>query len=769
MSERLTISAAAQHSCSDPGWSCKSLVGSVTAVTALLGIIASPVTAIAQQDQESEASSRTLEEITVTATRRETLASDTPIALTVMTGATIEENGLTDAKKLGEYTPNLGIGAWAGGLQITMRGITNSDPTERGDPAAGFLMDDVYIPRPNGIEVAFFDLNRIEVLRGPQGTLFGRNTTAGAINVITNRPVFQPEGSVKFAAGEYSSFQGTAVYNAPISDTFAIRAGVNYDTRDNYLEEGPAVTTDLSPFKENFAVRLQALKTWDTGEILVRGEHASIGGNYVEYVPLNHFYTAYPAAGEDAVWADRSTSEILDVNYPAVWDMERDNKNNSFGIELKQALGDSWDLTYIGGYRKLDRDEDEPRPDDDGDRLFRITWNGEYEQQSHEIRFSTSTDRLDFQTGLYYLSDDISQDLKLTLASGTDGNNPPGLTIWWNTPLLENESWAVFGEGTYSLTDALRLTAGVRYTDDTKTRNNAFQVFCAEYDCINETTERSPYDADGSWEKTTWRLGLDYDLTDTTMVYGTVSTGYKAGGFIDGCEVGLGPGCTFSAEALYYDPENIVSYELGAKGLMLDGTFNYSVALFHFSYDDMQQSAIQNNCFGPGTTSCTITTNAASAENTGLEFESTWLLTDYDVLQFDATWSDAKFDDYVAPARDFSGAPLPFSSDFTATVGYTHTFPLSSGAGIEASIRSKYDDGYWFVSAGDGSLFPQPSYSRTNIRLTYRSADSTWYVMAFADNLEDEVQVTNIIFGPTRRAASLTAPLTYGVRAGLSF
>lgn len=729
-------------------------------------MVALPVPATAQ---EGQGASRTLEEITVTATRRETLASETPIALTVMTGSDIEENGLADAKKLGEYTPNLGIGAWAGGMQITMRGITNSDPTERGDPAAGFLMDDVYIPRPNGVEISFFDLNRIEVLRGPQGTLFGRNTTAGAINVITNRPVFESEGSARLAFGDYSTIQGTLVYNAPITDNFAVRAGINYDSRDNYLEEGPAVTTDLSPFKENFAFRLQGLMTWDTGEVLLRGEYASIGGNYVEYVPLNHFYQAYPAAGEDAVWANNNTSDILDVNYPANWDMERDNSNASFGVELKQALGDSWDLTYIGSYRKLDRDEDEPRPDDDGDRIFRITWNGEYEQQSHELRFSTSTDRLDFQTGLYYLSDDISQDLKLTLASGTDGNNPPGLTIWWNTPLLENESWAVFGEGTFSLTDTLRLTAGVRYTDDTKTRNNAFQVFCDEYDCINENTARSPYDADGSWDKTTWRLGLDFDVGDSTMVYGVVSTGYKAGGFIDGCEVGLGPGCTFSADALYYDPENITNYELGAKGLLFDGTFNYNVSLFHFSYDDMQQSAIQNDCFGPGTTSCTITTNAASAENTGIEFESTWLLTDNDMLELDATWSDAKFDNYVAPARDFSGAPLPYAPDFTATVGYKHNFALSSGAGIEASIRSSYNDGYWFVSAGDGSLFPQPSFSRTNINLTYRSYDGAWYVMAFADNLEDEVQVTNIIFGPTRRAASLTSPRTYGVRAGLSF
>ncbi len=738
------------------------------ASTTLCGVAALPTISVAQESTSNTRRALTLEEITVTANRVESLASDTPIALSVVSGDVIAEQGLSDPSKLGDFTPNLGMGTWAGGIQITMRGITNSDITERGDPAAGFLIDDVYIARPNGVDISLFDINRIEALRGPQGTLFGRNTTAGAINVLTNRPVFEAEGSATLGIGDYGSRQGTLVYNLPVNDSFAVRAGVNYDRRDNYLDEGPAVTSDLSPFKDSIAMRLQGLKTWGSGEFLLRGEYADIGGNYLEYVPSNHFYAQYPASGTDAKYTGGSTDDILKVNFPATWDIERENKAWSLTGELKQALGE-WDLTYIGSFRKLERDEDEPRPDDDGDRLFRIGWKADIEQYSHEVRLATTQGPLQFQVGAYYLYEEISQDIKLVLASGTDGNDPAGLTIWWHTDPLENKSWAFFGQGTYELNNELRLTLGARYSDDTKTRDAAFQVFCSEYDCLNETTPRSIYSADGNWNKTTWRLGLDYDLTDSTMVYASVSTGYKAGGFIDGCEVGTQPNCGFDADALYYDPEEIINYEVGAKGLLWDDTFNFNLAVFHYKYDDMQQSAIQNNCLGPGTTSCTITTNAATAGATGIELESTLLLTESDRLEINTTWIQAEFDDYAAPARDFSGETLNYSPEWTATLGYMHIFDLDGGAVVEASIRSKYSDSYAFVDAGGGSLFPQPSYTRTNVSLTYRSPDNAWYLQGYVNNLEDEVPVTNVIFGPTRRGASFQPPRTYGMRAGLKF
>jgi len=734
--------------------------------------IALALPAVAQQEatgEEGETKKKIEHEvILVTANRVASVESETPIALTVVGEQKIVEQGITDPTKLGDFAPNLQMVSWGGGVQVNLRGITNSDFTERGDPAAGFLIDDVYIARPNGLDVSFYDINRIEVLRGPQGTLFGRNTTAGAVNVITNRPVFDTEGSANIGIGNYGTLQGTLIYNTEVTDDFAIRAGFNYDTRDNYLEEGPNVTADLSPFKENMSFRLQGLKTWDTGELLVRAEYSDIGGNYVEYVPSNHFYEAYPAAGEDAVQNNWDTDEILSVNYPVNWDIERDNSVVSLNAELRQQLGE-WDLTYIAAYRKLDRAEDEPRPDDDGDRVFRISWVGETEQQSHELRFSTNQGPLLFQAGAYYLSEDISNNLKLTLTPNTDGNNPPGTTIWWNADPLENDSWALFSQGTYELTDTLRATAGIRYTQDDKERTGAFQVFCSEFDCINETGPRSAYEASSSFSKTTWRLGLDYDFAERNMLYATVATGYKAGGFIDGCEVGTQANCGFTADALYYDPEEIISYEVGAKGFLLDNDLKYSIAAFYYEYDDMQMSAIQNDCLGPGTTSCTITTNAASSSAHGIEFESSTLLTENSSLELNATYIDAQFDDYSSPNRDFSGKELSFSPKFTATVGYTHFFDLSDGGIIEAAVRSKYSDDYVLVDVGGGSLFPQDSHSRTNLSLTYRAPSQDWFVRAFVDNVEDEVQVTNVIFGPTRRAASFKPPRTFGVRAGYSF
>lgn len=198
-------------------------------------------------------------DIVVTANRTESLASKTPVALTAVAGTALVSQGITNPTALAETVPNLSIDR-ANGLQITIRGVTSTDGTEKGDPSAAFMLDGIYIARPQVQEVSFFDIGRVEVLRGPQGTLYGRNTTAGVVNVISAKPKLDKfEGSVDLNYGNYNTFQATGVINVPVSEKIALRGAVNYDRRDSYLKAGTGFTSKLSPFKENLSLRGSAL------------------------------------------------------------------------------------------------------------------------------------------------------------------------------------------------------------------------------------------------------------------------------------------------------------------------------------------------------------------------------------------------------------------------------------------------------------------------------------------------------------------------------
>ena len=229
-------------------------------------------------------------DIVVTANRTELLLSNTPIAMTAIGGADLISSGITNPTQLQESVPNLSI-VRGNGLQITIRGVTSTDGTEKGDPSAAFMLDGIYLARPQAQEVSFFDIERVEVLRGPQGTLYGRNSTAGVINVISARPKFEFGGSVDLTYGSFDQILGTAVINVPVSDTVAFRAAVNLDRRDSYLIDGNAGDgINYDPFKDNQTVRLSALfEPADNVSLLIIGDYSKIEGNPINGVDSQQF------------------------------------------------------------------------------------------------------------------------------------------------------------------------------------------------------------------------------------------------------------------------------------------------------------------------------------------------------------------------------------------------------------------------------------------------------------------------------------------------
>lgn len=722
-------------------------------------LIASP--ALAQEQPEAPQDG----DIIVTATRTESLASKTPIALTAVSGESLVSAGITNPTTLAEQVPNLSIDR-ANGLQITIRGVTSTDGTEKGDPSAAFMTDGIYIARTQAQEVSFFDIQRVEVLRGPQGTLFGRNTTAGLVNIITNRPKLgEFGGSLDVSYGNFDTQQITGVVNLPVSDGIAVRAAANYDRRDSYLIEGPAWTTSLDPYKKNISGRLSALFDLGEGELVLRGDYSSIKGMTINSVLTSNFFSGFSTSGVDPVYVGNSSnSETLrTLRAPFGGSIARDDSTWGILADLSYDIGPVT-VNYLGSYREFKRHADGASILGAGVAAFRNRFDGNYWQNSQELRLSTNGDGpLKGQAGVYYFKEKSGIAFHIFgLLSPTPGT--VGYAFGFPQDPTIAESWAGFGQLTYNVADTFRLTAGIRYSHDNKSRIG-FTVRCGSVACDQPGDIRTPNVADRSFSKTTWRIGADFDLNDRTLLYGVVATGYKAGGFNDGCEVGTSAACTLPAEALYYDPETLTSYEIGLKTRFLDNAVRLNASAFHYDYKGIQLSQLSTICGGP----CQVTTNAAAAKVDGIELEGVITPAPSSKFDFSVSWLNGRYADFFpTPAADWSGKKLDRSPSYVFTAGYTHTFELGNGGNIQAGVRTRVSDDYRLAALGTLNQFRVPGYTKTDLLLAYNAPGDRWHVQAFAKNLEDNIVVTTAATG-TFATAQLADPRTYGVRAGFKF
>ena len=719
-------------------------------------------------------------DIVVTANRTESLASKTPIALNAVSGSDLLSAGVTNPTTLADMIPTVAIDR-TDGLRITIRGVSSNDNTEKGDPSAAFLLDGVYIARPQAQEVSFFDLDRVEVLRGPQGTLYGRNTTAGVVNVISARPKDRFEASIEGGYGNFDTRQLTGMINLPIGDRLAVRAAVNYDRRDSYIRRGDSAY-DLSPFKDNLSGRLSVLANLgERTNLLVRGDYSSIKGRPTNSVSAYNFFAPFggPADGQrgtDPVYLSGVSSKDRRVlGFQEGSQSSRDN--NTWGVmaELNHELSDRLTLTYLGSYREFERDEEVPGltgfvPGINLSLSNPGSLDASYWQTSHELRLAYAGERLTAQLGGYFFKERSRTETLITgLLSPTPGT--PGYIFGFLQDPTTAQSVAAFGQATYSLTDTLRVTGGARYTTDEKSRRGATII----HSVVGEPLVFPPdslNDASRRFNKLTWMAGVDFDLNSRTLLYGSVATGYKAGGFNDGCLAG-DTNCTAPVpeEALFYQPETLTAYEVGFKMRTLGNALRLNGNYFHYDYNGLQLSQASNICGGP----CQITTNAASARIDGVELEA--ILTPSPRNRFGATvaWLDARFTDYeVVPGVNFSGAKLDRSPEWVASVDYSYRLPLANGRNITAQVRTRISDSYEFLSTTLRAQFRQPSYTRTDLTLTYNAPDQRWYLQGFAKNLENAVvlsSATTVAAFPGLAGGTVTFqdPRTYGARMGFKF
>jgi iron complex outermembrane receptor protein len=741
-------------------------------------VVAALIAATAVQAQTAApapADSSLIEEITVTATKRETNLQDTPIAISAFSQGALDRQHVKDVTDLAKFVPSMAINQQGdqGAILITMRGIGNDTAfTEVADPEVAIYVDGIYSPRAQGAAVLMYDMDAVEVARGPQGTLFGRNATVGAVSLRTAKPTLGDSyGSAEIVAGSYNRFGARASVNMPLSDTFAIRIAAITERHDGYVDfQRPPQIAGVSPS----AFVTQGKKYYAQDQ---RSARLSALWKPNDKFTWNVNVEGYQDTGAPIV-ALAQTPRTGQKKWSALIDTAPESDRFSYGVRstMDYAITDDVALTYITGWQRVGGSANS---DADGG-ILGVTQNGALTQGgfgenhtvwsrndawSQEVQLKSTGDKVvDWIVGGYYSHEDNSIRFDIDQRDGyRDG------PMTWAGSFIQAkrtvESKAAFGQAVWHVNDRIRLTGGLRYTEDSKQDQGGRNVMFNGYaNCLLVDTAAhcsagifgqdrgataqqlfallgpgyaiSSNDVKGSWDKLTWLARADADVNDDVLVYASVGTGFKSGNILDGGRLA--------------NPETLTNYEVGSKIRFLDGRATLNLAAYYEDFKGYQINQVETIFNPDGTTnrSQVVTKNAKGARAYGVEAELTAYLTPNDRLQISATALDTKMLDLLAPdqringdvtaAIQLKGNELPHAPHFSGTVAYDHTFELTSGAKVIPRIATHFETKSWLSYFNQGAPDQQGSYTRTDVTLTYQPSEGPWSAEVFVQNLEDK-------------------------------
>jgi len=737
------------------------------------------------QAQESDTASadngHRIEEIVVTAQRRAESVQESSLSISVLGGQELENGGVKEATDLGSVVPGLTVSLGGGTVQTYLRGVGSFATNANAESSIAYNIDGVYISRPNGIGPIFFDLERVEVLKGPQGTLYGRNATGGAINLITRKPEAGLSGEISAEYGNYDNVRLSAAVGGG-SETFAVRGAVQYNKRDGYLSDG-------YDDADSIAARLSArLRPSDAIELTVMGEYTKVdsqGGATVKRSTL----TAVP----DDPWEGPSvgnTQQPPTAFIPGGTRINADGFNNievkAVSAELNIDLGGAT-VTFIPAYRDSSSDYLTYTPG------FYYDSAQTSKQQSYELRIGNDGERLKWVAGLYYFDEKQTEYYELQ-----------AIPIQQSIVNMElsTKAYAAFGEATFSITPELRLIGGVRWSRDEKTQAGTTNAILPTASVIDNAGERN-------FENVSWRAGAEYDVGPDSMLFATAATGYKAGGFFPSVP---SPNNSF-------EPEKLTAFTVGSRNQFLDRTLQINIEGFYWKYDNKQERFLGATPHG---TTGLLTTNAGKATLYGANIDVQYKPTRSDLFSFSVEYLHSKYDSFVydvynpsstAPAinsypvqatgcslgpvvpytsNDFvpalqydstqsvdcSGMPLVRAPKWTGSVGYQHIFELGGGTEIIAGADGQFSSSQYlspdFIESGKDD-----GYFTLNADVTLR-LESGISFMVWGRNLTNQAVYTgggryafsrSVEAGgdPTLFYANIRAPRTYGATLKYSF
>ena len=713
------------------------------ALCALAAALAWSPSASAQDKTAAEtADAVSTTDIIVTAERRSVNLQKTALSITAVTGDALLVRGATSVADAVKSAPSVVIQQSTGGYSAStvIGGGGPPNMAIRGLGTDGFNKQPAVRTYQDGVLLVgggafFYDLDRVEVLRGPQGTLYGRGAVGGAVNIITRKPVQEDAGFVQMGLANYGQVDAQAMFNTSVTDDLAVRVAGNFVRHDGYFNNGQSAANEVS-------VRGQALYKNDDISLLVSGTHyrnRSSSPGKVIVTAADPYVHNWNTIEPDGGYTNGKYTEIH--------------------AELNWNLG-AVTLTYLPSFASFDSYSVQ--------LLQYGRYNGKeignqpyHRVHSQEVRLGYDDDKLQVQGGLFYYNEQfeyIYLNLSPNAAAGV-GIDAYGYNASSNGThqVFDLTSAAAFAQATYSLSDAVRLTLGGRYTYD-----KVDQLFEGYHAAITPGSNPvvAPYTK--SWTRFDWKVRAEADLSSVNMLYGSITTGYRPGS---------------STIGVPYQPETVTTYEVGSKNSFLNGAVVANLSAFYSHYPKYQ--IVQTYILSNGDLRAYIPQVPVTFY--GLEAEFTLRPTSADTLNLSGSWLHARFDDNVSATNPTTqvttvyqtkGEILPHAPAWHLTAGYQHVFDLASGAQVafsgDLTYQSKQTTDY------DGSNYPrpnpiylQPATTEYNASLTYTSPSKRYRVSLYGKNL------SNVIYKIQANVAPgvhyVNDPRTYGLRVSASF
>lgn len=840
-----------------------------------------------------------IQEVTVSATRLATSLLKTPVAVSAITQENLSREGITDVRGLSGNVPNLQLSTGAdSGVQISIRGVSSNNFTEIGDPAVGLHVAGLYSPRPQGALALMFDLDQVEVLRGPQGTLFGRNSTAGSINLIPAKPEFgSTYGSTVVELGNYHQRQINLIQNIAVSDNFALRATIMNVKRDGWVNQMQDFTDvnipdhgfigdgipdvdqrhnskvakkDFYNNKNEWAARLSArLKV--TPDIDWQLSYEKFQNNGAGDIGLKD---CKQAAGTR--FACNGGAWDLKVNVPGKIDMSIDTIRSALSWNLGPNNSIEYGFAYADQRRKQQSDDDSgyhplglqglvtlplgaegewgnwPVIDNSS-----LTLDSKYVSTVHDVQFKHRADNLQYVTGAFWMHEKN----QINYAQEYLVNAPFGypMSQYYAQPNRQIDAKAVYAQADWKFIPGWTATFGARFSQDKKddkggkvyggwdTESTAYynglyhpgspgtpgfrahnsadltnhMGAFAGPEAYGEYGPPAQNDHAQSWNKLTYRIGLMKELNNNEMIYSSLSTGYKSGGFGDKDDICAGKRCAEGPAGPQYSffpykPETVTNLELGYKAKLLDKRLSFSMTGFYSQYKDMQVTGdffaskiIPESACPDWNPNCDVvtkwqTTNVGVVDIKGLEIEidyKPWAgariggffsyldtkMRDYS--SFSDNWGCGVREEYgavpcpemysgsdrtLAGRRlyDITGNHLPLSPKFTLGLNFSQEIALENGYTLTPWIAVKWQDKMYFTLRNFDNAHlsdAQKAYSKVDASIKLSSPNRSWYAEAYVLNVSDTRSKNSAGDAGGFIKATWNDPRTYGIRLGFDY
>lgn len=847
-----------------------------------------------------------LEEITVTATKRETDLQKTAMSVTALKGEELQKSGKSNLSQILEGVAGLETaGAGSGqGSQFFIRGV-GFVPAFGQDAAVTTSINGVFLQQAQSSRASFYDLDRVEVSRGPQSTLQGRNALGGSINIVSAEPKLDYEASGTLNVGNYGLLGSQGMINFPLSDITAVRASFSAEKRNGYLSNG-ANDSDVvggrarGLFQPNDAFKLiltadysrqkgkgagfsntglvtpagLAANGFSLGRICTPSLVPATNGTYAASDCLG-VVTLYPAGSPAAtpagtVSGTTAAFNSLPMTPDEYWTpnpaepQQRNFETVSYTMDLTWDLGfgslyfqptylrtdykiDIMNFNLLNYVTRLQQAAAVSHVNPYGYAAGLASTNGKEEsyqrQTTYEVRLSSPEEStLKWLGGLYYFMNRQATNVSnasnyycVTTPTASCSTTIPAVpsatsysvqapafdaTLYPEVGHRWTRDYAAYAQVTYPILDALRLTGSARWTQETKWRNTAIgnqvlpsgQVINAGFTYLYDNGVAGTTTAGNSigypvlerettWDHIDYRAVLEYDINPDSMVYVSASTGFRGGAFMNLPTDGLSPGFKN-----YYDPEYLLSYEVGMRNEFFDRKVRTNLSAFYYDYTDYQYSyaalGVFDNATAPGLYDPAVvkrnvdpdftfnyTANAAKATSYGGELETSWVVTDNDQLGLNVSYTHGRFGNVSLPgatsaaaaaAASLKDAPLPRSPEWSVSPSYKHRFDIGSRGSITAAVDANYKSKIYFLLTGDTALrelYTQEAVTKYNSSVSFDAMDGKWNVTAYVRNLTNEASLENLTTAnltltsnvPTTINYSMAEPRTFGLTMTAKF